>query len=110
MRPLNYWPAVLWLAIAISASADLPSASGKGPSAPKESADLEDLLVNGLKARTSPEKAFIAKVVQKVAERELPENLVKAVFHRARSQHGRYPLPHFMAMIKQVAKQRGVTL
>jgi hypothetical protein len=76
----------------------------------KQSADLEDLLTTGLRARSKADKAYIAKVVEKVEDGELSEKLVKAIFYRARAQHSRYPLPYFTAILKQVAKQRGITI
>jgi hypothetical protein len=76
----------------------------------KQSADLQELLTTGLRARSKSDKAYIAKVVKKVEEGDLSEKLVKAVFNRARAQHSRYPLPYFTAILKQVARQRGVTI
>lgn len=75
-----------------------------------EEATLEEMLVNGLKVRTDGEKAFIARVVELVQEGKLSESLVKAIYQRARQQHSRYPLPYFVAILKQVAKQRGIEL
>jgi hypothetical protein len=78
--------------------------------AQQDEASLEETLASGLKVRTPAEKAFIAKVVKTVEEGKLSEALVKALFRRALAQHSRYPLPYFTAMIRQVAKDRGVDL
>lgn len=91
-----------------------PLVIGQSPAtnrpAEKEEATLEEMLNSGLKVRTASEKAFIAKVAKTVEEGKLSEALVKALFQRALKQHGRYPLPYFTAMIKFVAKDRGVIL
>ena len=76
----------------------------------KEEADLAEILESGLKVRTAAEKAFIARVVEKVEKGQLSESLVKAMFQRARAKHARYPYPYFTAMMTKLAKQRGVTL
>lgn len=76
----------------------------------RQVADLTELLTAGLKVRTAAEKAFIAKVVEKVDEGQLSDALVKGIFQRARKEHSRYPLPYFAVMIRKVAKERGVEL
>ena len=76
----------------------------------KEEADLAEILETGLKVRTKSEKAFIARVVEKVEKGQLSESLVKAMFQRARAKHAQYPYPYFTAMMTRLAKQHGVTL
>jgi hypothetical protein len=113
-RPMSRWMAASVLAgmslvpaLAAFATAQTP---GTIRSAQREEATLEELLASGLKVRTPAEKAFIAKVVKTVEEGKFSEALVKALFQRACSQHSRYPLPYFTALIQKIAKQRGVEL
>jgi hypothetical protein len=100
------------LAIVFPKSANLLAASPKANErfSQKEDADLTEILESGLKVRTAAEKAFVARVVDKVEKGQLSESLVTAMFQRARAKHARYPYPYFTAMMIRLAKQRGVAL
>jgi hypothetical protein len=108
------WTRSVPAAVAVIASWWAAVLPGQGPEvnryAQREEATLEEQLNSGLKVRTATERAFIARVAKTVQAGQLSESLVKALFHRARAHHSRYPLPYFTAMIRQVAKTRGVEL
>jgi hypothetical protein len=80
------------------------------PVSQAKTADLEETLVNGLRATTASDKAFIARVVELVDDGALTERLVKSLFVRARAYNSQRPMPYFVAMIQKVAQQQGIDL
>ncbi|MBI1899948.1 MAG: hypothetical protein HYS13_02385 [Planctomycetia bacterium] len=71
---------------------------------------LRDTLENGLRASLPAEKKFIGRVVVLVDRGKLKEDLVKAIFERARQRDFRHPFPYFKVMMTTVANKEGVPL
>lgn len=82
-----------------------------------EQPTLQDRLEKGLRARTPAESAFLARVVESVEDRELPEKLVNRVFFWARKKADdrggskqRRPMVYFQPAITKLAARIGVNL
>jgi hypothetical protein len=65
----------------------------------RKSADLQEMLESGLKARRPVEFEFIALVVRRVEEGRLPESLVRGTFFWARHKRP-FPFPYFERGLK----------
>ncbi len=71
--------------------------------------DLKIQLEKGLKARLPREFAFIAQVVGKVDNDQLPRDLVESTFLWARVKRP-YPFPYFETGLRVRAARRGISL
>ena len=72
-------------------------------------ADLEQMLKSGLKARKPAEFDFIRRVTTKVADGDLPVDMVQSTFLWAR-RHQPYPYPYFERGLRERAARAGLTL
>ncbi len=70
---------------------------------------LKDTLEKGLKARRPEEFAFIATVVDKVHEGDLPLSVVDSTFLWAR-RHDTHEFQYFQSAIRERARKIGVEL
>jgi hypothetical protein len=86
------------------------SFSDIGQIAPQDSPRLEDVLLNGLRARTDADRQFIKRVVTAVDDGVLSESLVRALFARARRENARYPMPYFIVLLRKIAAEKGVDI
>lgn len=77
---------------------------------PDRAEELQEILDKGLKARLPEEFQFIARVVQLVEEKQLPESLVKSVFNWARKKNKRVPFPYFERAMRILAARYGVEI
>jgi hypothetical protein len=75
----------------------------------KKSADLQEMLESGLKARRPEEFAFIKRVVLLVEIRSLPEDLVRSTFQWARKKRP-FPFPYFERGLKERAARLGINV
>ncbi len=82
------------------------------PAAGVEVANLQQQLESGLKARRPEEFAFIQMVVTKVANNQLPLDLVKSTFLWARKNPDakEYPFVYFERGLRERAKKLGITI
>jgi hypothetical protein len=71
---------------------------------------LKDTLEKGLFCRRDYEFAFVDMVAEKVAQNELPLDVVLSMFQWARERRPRLPFPYFQAGLRQRAKALGVQL
>ncbi len=76
----------------------------------KKAADLSETLRFGLKCRRPVEFEFVALVVEKVDDKELPRDLVLSMFDYARRKRPNQPFPYFEAGMKKRAEAIGVQL
>jgi hypothetical protein len=75
-------------------------------------ADLESRLMNGLRARTDEEKAYVKRVVESVNKGELPVKLVDSSYfwvRKNRPDHN-FPLFYFKKVLEFRAKAAGIPL
>jgi len=72
-------------------------------------ADLKQQLEAGLYARRPEEFAYIARVMQMVNRRQLPERLVKSTFAWARRKRP-YPLVYFERALQFRARKIGIVV
>jgi len=92
------------------ARADIPDRAGDGFFPDRvEVADLQEQLENGLQARLPAEFAFIARVVMKVEQNQLPLELVKGTFQWSRGKKP-YPFPYFERALRLRAAELGIQL
>jgi len=73
-------------------------------------ADLSETLRFGLKCRRPVEFEFVALVVEKVDDKELPRDLVLSMMNYARKRRPNQPYPYFEAGMKKRAEAIGVEL
>lgn len=73
-------------------------------------ADLSETLRFGLKCRRPVEFEFVALVVQKVENNQLPQDMVLSMLQYARKKRPNQPFPYFEAGMKQRAAAIGVQL
>lgn len=73
------------------------------------SADLEQQLKSGLKARRPEEFEFITMVVTKVKNKELPIAIVQTSFLWARRRMP-YPFPYFQRALRELAAREGIAI
>jgi hypothetical protein len=94
-------------------------ASGQQTSSPLEEAEsmlqlnlveLEDQLINGLRAVTPEQRAFLKTVVKAVEDRRIPRSMVNVLFVWSRERNPKYPFPYFRLAITTLADRRGVNL
>jgi hypothetical protein len=71
---------------------------------------LRQTLEKGLKARRKSEFAFIALVVKKVEQGQLPKKMVERTFLWARDHRQPYPMPYFEKAMQIQAKKLRVEL
>jgi hypothetical protein len=108
-------PYVLIAALLLATGLFAAGASSSGSSASKKvaaekTADLQDRLEKGLKARRPVEFEFIEKVVAHVESGELPVELVDRTFFWARKREPQRPFQHFERALKILARRIGVDL
>ncbi|MFM8407238.1 MAG: hypothetical protein ACKN94_07960 [Pirellulaceae bacterium] len=72
--------------------------------------ELEDQLVNGLRAVTGEQRAFLRTVVKAVEDRRIPRSMVNVLFVWSRERNPKYPFPYFRLAITTLADRRGVNL
>jgi len=104
--------AVLSVLIVIQASQFTSNASAQSGSptlTPAAAKEFRKTLETGLLARRPDEIAFVALVVDKVADGTLPRSLVESTFFWARRQQP-YPAVYFQQGIRLRAKKIGVVL
>jgi hypothetical protein len=90
--------------------ADIPNRAGTAVSPiGVQVADLQEQLENGLQARLPAEFAFIARVVMKVQQNQLPLELVKGTFQWSRGKKP-YPFPYFERALRLRAARLGIAL
>ena len=73
-------------------------------------ADLSETLRFGLKCRRPVEFEFVALVVQKVENNQLPQDMVLSMLQYARKKRPDQPFPYFEAGMKKRAAAIGVEL
>lgn len=71
---------------------------------------LKEILEKGLLLRRQYEFDFIAVVLNKVDNGELPRDLTLAIFQWARRKRARYPFPYFQRALQLRAEELGVEL
>ncbi|MFO0816839.1 MAG: hypothetical protein U1A77_02780 [Pirellulales bacterium] len=105
-----------WLAlfIALTAGIVVAESAEETPGTPTPtpgvtSADLEQQLKSGLKARRPEEFAFISSVVQKVKANQLSIELVQSTYLWAKRKQP-YPYPFFERGLKERAARAGISL
>lgn len=105
-----------WLAlfIALTAGVVVAESAEDPPGTPTptpgvSSADLEQQLKSGLKARRPVEFEFIRSVVQKVKDKQLSIELVQSTYLWARRKQP-YPYPFFERGLKERAAREGISL
>lgn len=96
----------------LAASATLVSAArGEDPTPnPGRAITFQETLEKGLKVRTDEERKFIVRVVARVEEAALTEDLVRSVFVKARGKSDKYPYFYFKQMMLVLAEREGVAL
>ena len=77
---------------------------------PNASANLEEQLVNRLRATRDDQRAYIKYVVALTKNRKLETRLVVAVERYAMRRNSHYPFPFFERALMYEAKKRGMTL
>lgn len=108
MKAMKALSLVLGTVLLLS-GADVPvRADETARSTEAESRQLRDRLVNGLKATRENELAYIDRVVQRVAEKRLPESMVYACFDYARKRYPPYPFPYFQYSLNTLAKRKHI--
>jgi hypothetical protein len=75
-----------------------------------QAADLSETLRFGLKCRRPLEFEFVALVVEKVEQQQLPRELVLSMFDYAKKQRPNQPFPYFEAGMRKRAAAIGVAL
>jgi hypothetical protein len=83
------------------------------PSAPPtgtQIAELDDYLINKLRATLPEQKTFIKLVVKKVDDGKLDQKVVFAMQRYAQRRHARFPFPFFERAIRFQAGRVGVSL
>lgn len=102
----------LFIMECLAASATLVSAArGEDPvPSPGRAITFQETLEKGLKVRTEEERRFITRVVDRVEEAKLSEDLVRSVFAKARLKSDRYPYFYFRQMLLVLAEREGVAL
>lgn len=84
--------------------------AGSDPQVAPGGITLRQALEKGLKARRKSEFAFIALVVKKVEQGELPKQMVERTFLWARDHRQPYPMPYFEKALQIQAKKLRVEL
>ena len=99
---------------AITSSLDSPHASAQivTPSLPSGSStiDLNDRLINRLRATTPERQAFVRRVTQLTQQRRLDIGLVLAFEKYAIRRNPNLPFPYFAAALRFEARRRGIVL
>ena len=72
--------------------------------------ELEDQLINGLRAVTPEQRAYLRTVVKAVEDRRIPRSMVNVLFVWSRERNPKYPFPYFRLAITTLADRRGVNL
>jgi hypothetical protein len=98
-----------WLLLSGSSLLSLPVLVTTAAADPMQ-ANLEETLKFGLKCRRQLEFDFVALVVQKVEQGQLPKDLVLSQFNWAREQNAKIPFPYFQFGMKKRAAAIGVDL
>jgi hypothetical protein len=98
-----------WLRVSLLSLLSLPLIV-TGASADPMQASFEETLKFGLKCRRQLEFDFVALVVQKVNQGQLPKDLVLSQFNWAREQNAKIPFPYFQFGMKKRAAAIGVDL
>ncbi len=86
-----------------------PPASATRFAPGKKSANLQQQLESGLRARRPEEFAFIDRVITMVKQGKLPETLVRSTFDWARDKRP-YPYPFFERGLKVRAARLGIVV
>ena len=77
---------------------------------PNVSANLEEQLVNRLRATREDQRAYIKYVVALTKNKKLETRLVVAVERYAIRRNSHYPFPFFERALKYEARKRGMSL
>lgn len=100
-----------WGKYVASLSLSLTGLSGTWSAASgQEPVTLKSTLEKGLLCRRDYEFAFVDMVADKVAQNELPLDVVLSMFQWARQRRPRLPFPYFQAGLRERAKVLGVQL
>lgn len=70
--------------------------------------NLQDQLINRLRATTIPQQDYIRRLVQLVRDGKLQERLVRAIERKSLGRRPAFPFPYFEQAIKYEATKRGV--
>ena len=71
---------------------------------------LEEQLINGLRATRVEQQAFLKKVVTLTSQKKLDQRLVTAIYGWSRRRQPLYPFPFFERGIRIEAQKRGIVL
>jgi len=112
LHRLVVWIPVTVLAVVFSANTASAQLSVGLPLAQRTDtvAELEERLVNRLRATRADQKAYLEQIVQLVDQRKLPLSLVVAIERYALRRNPHYPFPFFERALNYQARKRGVTL
>ena len=103
----RFWVLAAALLVAILS----PAQSARSTSSTSiETANLQDTLEKGLKARFPREFKFIAEVVKLVEQKVLPLPMVMGTFKWAREKEQKYPFVYFEQALRLRAQRIGVKL